>query len=310
MKVISNRDGDFLSQFAKVNENDIRILSRINDLPPQIRSTPHQKMLIDNHFDAKKGKIKRYIYLEDLFGFCKTFKRVTENLAFHLMLKTNDSQDTLYTSMADDINITINNLYLFVPKLIPSIETQLMFNEATQNNHRTCLDENYPERPVIKDMIVQHDIGSAKQVNAPKFLVCAHQAEDRIDTDNALFDHLNLRKYYVEIDSFRYPRDSLLINYDENDYIELYKNIKLFFKEYIGESILNLFLSYPDMETKYPIGIFGVRHQSDHSTPKTIQIFQEYGADADNARLFLILIRRRETQLISVGNNLIEVKVL
>ena len=36
--------------------------------------------------------------------------------------------------MADYINVTINNLYLYVPNLIPNVETQVMFNEATQNN--------------------------------------------------------------------------------------------------------------------------------------------------------------------------------
>ena len=48
------------------------------------------------------------------------------------------------------------------------------------------------------------------------------------------------------------------------------------------------------METKYPIGIIDLRHQPDHITPKKNQLFQEYGADPDNTRLFLILIRRRE----------------
>ena len=43
--------------------------------------------------------------------------------------------------MGDDINVTINNLYLFVPNLIPSFETQLMFNEATQNNYEISFDE-------------------------------------------------------------------------------------------------------------------------------------------------------------------------
>ena len=46
------------------------------------------------------------------------------------MLETNDLQDIIYTSMDDGINVTINNLYLFLPNLIPSVETQLMFNEA------------------------------------------------------------------------------------------------------------------------------------------------------------------------------------
>ena len=61
MKSISNKDGDLLSQFDKINENDIPILETLADLPPQIRDSPHQKMLINNHTDAKKGKIKGYL---------------------------------------------------------------------------------------------------------------------------------------------------------------------------------------------------------------------------------------------------------
>ena len=57
MKVISRKDDDLLSQFGNINENDIPLLERLADLPPQIRSTPHQKMLIDNHTDANKGEI-------------------------------------------------------------------------------------------------------------------------------------------------------------------------------------------------------------------------------------------------------------
>ena len=90
MRAVSNEDGDLLSQFDNINEYDIPILERLADIPPQIRATPHRKMLIDNHTDANKSKIKRYLYLEDIFGFCKTFKKVTKNLGFHLTFKTND----------------------------------------------------------------------------------------------------------------------------------------------------------------------------------------------------------------------------
>ena len=87
MKVISKKDDDKLSLFGKINENDFPFLERLADLPPQTRDTPHQKKLIDNHIDANKGKSKAYLYLEDSFGFCKTFKKLTKNLGFHLMLK-------------------------------------------------------------------------------------------------------------------------------------------------------------------------------------------------------------------------------
>ena len=57
MRAISNKDGDLLSQFDNINENYIPKLERLADLPPQIRCTPHQKMLIYNHTDKNKGKI-------------------------------------------------------------------------------------------------------------------------------------------------------------------------------------------------------------------------------------------------------------
>ena len=136
MKVISNKDGDLLSQFDNNNENDIPILNRMVKLSPQIRDTPWQKMLIINYdSDANKSKIKGFFYLEDISGFCKSFIKVTKNLGFHLMLKTNDLQDIIYTTMEDDINVTKNNLYLYIPNLIPSVETQLMFKEATEKKN-------------------------------------------------------------------------------------------------------------------------------------------------------------------------------
>ena len=143
MKVISNKDGDLLYQFDNINENDIPLLERIANLPAQIRDTPHQKVLINNHTDANKGKLKGYLCLEDIFGFCKSIEKVTKNLGFDLMFKTNDLQDIIYTSMADDIIVTINNLYLYIPTLIPSVETQLMFDETSQNNYKISYDQYY-----------------------------------------------------------------------------------------------------------------------------------------------------------------------
>ena len=70
MKVISIKGDDLISQFNDINENEIPLFERSTNLLRQIRDTSHQKMLIDNPIDGKKGKIKRYSYLEDIFGFC------------------------------------------------------------------------------------------------------------------------------------------------------------------------------------------------------------------------------------------------
>ena len=77
LRPISNKDGDFLSQFGNINENDIPVLQRLANLPFQIQSTPHQRLLINNHTDENKDKMKGYLCLEDVFGFCENFKKVT-----------------------------------------------------------------------------------------------------------------------------------------------------------------------------------------------------------------------------------------
>ena len=87
------------------------------------------------------------------------------------MLKTNNLQDIIYKSIADGTNVTITNLYLFILILIPSVATQLKFNEATQKNYKISYDEFLTERRLISDMIAQVDRGSAQQVKSTIYLI-------------------------------------------------------------------------------------------------------------------------------------------
>ena len=138
-RVLTSKDGDFLSQFDNINE------SNTND---DFDSTSMKKMPIDNHGnDADRGKIKAQLPLEHIFGFFKSFKKITINLGVEITFKTANFQNIIYTSMADgtQINVTNNSLYLYVPFLIPSAETQLMFNESIENNYRIFFDEGYTE---------------------------------------------------------------------------------------------------------------------------------------------------------------------
>ena len=73
-------------------------------------------MLIDNHtLPVNRGKINCQLPLDYIFGFCKTFKKITENLGFHITLKTTELQNIIFTTLANDIKVTINSLYLFLP---------------------------------------------------------------------------------------------------------------------------------------------------------------------------------------------------
>ena len=44
-------------------------------------------------------------------------------------------------------------------------------------------------------------------------------------------------------------------------------DLKLFYKEYLGGEVLNLFISYPDKKCKYSTQVTDLRHQADHISP-------------------------------------------
>ena len=64
------------------------------------------------------------------------------------------------------------------------------------------------------------------------------------------------------------------------------------------------------MKIFYPIQVIGLRFQVDYFTPKKIQLFEEFSEDPDNERLFNILIRHRQIEMISEGKKFLEVKVI
>ena len=126
----------------------------------------------------------------------------------------------------------------------------------------------------------------------------------------AAFDTNHLIKDFVENDGVRYPKDGVLTIFEENSYLDYYRYLKLFTKEYVGEELLQPYISYPNMKDNNLFQITDLRHQVDHITPKKTQLFEEISQDPDNERLFLILARRRQVEMISDGYKLIEVKVI
>ena len=150
----------------------------------------------------------------------------------------------------------------------------MLFNECIMNNYRVTFDSWYTERKNSNDgREIQVEIGSAQHTNSPKYLIGAFQTKGRIETPDksrnlAVFDTNNVGKYCIEIDGACYPRDGVLTNFEENSYLDQYRDLKLIYKEYVGEELLHPYMSYPDMKHFYPIQVTDLRFQVDHITPE------------------------------------------
>ena len=90
---------------------------------------------------------------------------------------------------------------------------------------------------------------------------------------------------------------SVDVNSEANDFLDQYRNIKLFYKEYV-EELLSPYISYADVKNTYPIQVIDLRFQVDHINRKKKQLFVEYRNDPAKASLFLILIRHREIKMV------------
>ena len=268
MRLLTHKDGDLSSYFDKIDEAEAGIAN-----------STLKRLLIDSHTnDDNKGKIRVNLPLEHILGLCKTFEKITKGLGFELQLKTSsEKQNILYTTLGgNDVNVTINSIYLYIPSLVPSAEQQQMFNEAIRENFTLSFDAWVTDRkPVNTGNEYQLDIGSASNINIPLYLIVAHQKTQRDNParpanqfNNAIFHHVDVKRYFVEIDGVRYPKDPVETNFSDNKYLDQYRDLKLFYKEYNGETLLHPFISYLALKTFYPIQVIDLRFQIDFVTPK------------------------------------------
>ena len=124
MRLLTQKDRDLSTYF------DIKV-EKEND----INNSSIKQILNNNHTEANRGLIRGLLPSEYIFGFARSFKKITKGLGIEIDLRTsNRKQDFLYTTLDDnDVNVTINSISLFIPQIIPSPETQYIFNEAISN---------------------------------------------------------------------------------------------------------------------------------------------------------------------------------
>ena len=212
---------------------------------------------------------------------------------------------------------------MFIPQIIPSPETQYIFIEAISKTFSLSNESWTTDRkPVDTAIEFQIDISSASNIISPLCLIAADQKTQRPDPanptdnfsnnrfDNAIFDHVEVRKCVSEIDGVRCPKKPVMVNFVENNYLDQYRGLKIFYKEYVGDQLLSPIISHDKMKNYYPIQKIELRFQVDHILPKKIRFFEEYDDNPTNANLYVILIKHRESKIISDGNKIISVEVV
>ena len=140
----------------------------------------------------------------------------------------------MYATLAKDITVTIDKFHLYVPLLILDFETQLIRNESIKNSFSFSVDSWLKDRRFIgTELEYLVVLGSSQNINSHKYLLVVHQLAPRKGVPNkgnniAVFNNIDVGRFFVGIVRIRHPRYSVSFNYAANDYLDQCKDLSMF----------------------------------------------------------------------------------
>ena len=146
MRALTSKNGDPLSHFDKNDESEAEVEN----------ISLHHHLFNNNKIAAKKGKIKSHQPLEHIFGFFRTFEKITKFLGFYLTFKFADLQDFIHTTLGEDIKVNFDKVFLCVPIFIPYAKTQLLFNDSIEYSFRLSFDSRSTDRKTVDTHFEYH----------------------------------------------------------------------------------------------------------------------------------------------------------
>ena len=243
-----------------------------------------QRELTNNK--TQKGKYHVRIYLKDVFGFAEYQSKGTYGLGYKLALTRNTNNAVLNKDNAITLGrIKINAIEWYVPHYTPSIQQQSILSKQIIN--KTTTEINYPERSVfMKEVNTQNfwtfELGTQEGINIPSWIFVAFQKNDRQHDqklNNDTFIRLPVISAQVVIGTERYPDNSILLNYEDDDNSHGYGQIKEAFETLTKDNILQPYITDHDFRSSndgndigYNIDAFDIRYQKNFENAQPVKV--------------------------------------
>ena len=235
---------------------------------------------------TQKGKYHVRIYLKDVFGYAEYQEKGTYGLGYKLTLTRNTNNAVLNKDNAINLGrIKINSREWYVHHFTPSLQQQSILSKQIKN--KTPTEINYPERSVfMKEVNTQNfwtfELGTQEGINIPTWIFVAFQQNDRQhdqNLNNDTFVRLPVISAQVVIGTERYPDNSILLNYEDDDYSQGYGQIKEAFKALTKDTILQPYITDHDFRSSndgndfgYNIYAFDIRYQKNFENSQPVKV--------------------------------------
>ena len=258
-----------------------------------------------DHIAAERGHMYMMIKMSDLFGFVNDLEKTIYGLGFKQILKRNNNDRALFRvnvgadTVFNDSNIHIRDISWCVPSIDPSNDNRIIVQKGLSKKNN--VDSSYYERKTFYKNVPNatnflFDLGMESGMKRPQYTIVGFENYNVNEQthDASTFHIMNVTECYCMIGSEFYPEDRMNINYGANIYIEAFKEIVSFNKDYNGlPHNIKPYINHRTIKSSYRIYVFDTRYQSDHIGPKPIQLnFKFSAAVADVICHALVLTRK------------------
>ncbi len=227
------------------------------------------------------GSFSFVVELENVFGFCEDYDKVTYGMRHKLTLVRKEDTDALYRDAgAGASKVVLSKIALMMPRVHPSDARKFELYKQIESKMkidcgfrmRQCCIAEIPGAATTFDW----RLGVKSSPEKPRHILIAFQKDKSGDqTKNiALFDHLQTVQISITLNDVKYPARDLIADFAKHRFMEYYKNFIDFTRDYYGLDPLTVvnFVDPLTYKEEFPIFYFDVSKQSERLTEGVVDI--------------------------------------
>ena len=261
------------------------------------------------------GSFSFAIDLQHIFGFAEDYDKVVYGLRHTLQFNRKPSDNNAIFRAGAPVaagKVQIDKITWWVPRVTPSPVESFRLTKMLEKN--ATLQVGFRGRQCAMltiPAVTSYTWNLGVKTEKPRFLIIGFQTgkDDNQETNAALFDHRNITKLKVILNSAEYPAIDILSNFTRNEYAGYYKRMADFKRLFYGieKSVSSCSIDADAYKSMYPLYVLDVSHQVEKLKSSIVDVsvkmdFGEAVPQATNA--FALIISDKKLQFKSDGKNM------
>lgn len=260
------------------------------------------------------GAFSFAIDLQHIFGFAEDYQKVVYGLRHSLQFNRNASNnDALYKAPAIPAGkIVIRRITWWVPTVIPSPVESYRLGKLLEGKvtipagfrNRQCAMVNLPLAP-------SYTWNLGVRTERPRFVIIGLQTNksDNQVQNAALFDHVNVRRMRVLLNSTEYPAVDVLSDFTRNEFSGYYKMMADFKEAFYGvdRTVSSGGIDADKFKSLYPLFVLDVSKQVEkfQSSIVDVSVKMDFAANvAANTIAYALIISDRKLTFECTGKKI------